>query len=194
MKYNLRLTSWQARDIARNKKTNMKKWLRSFFESNVPEDIGEVLVEWEVEIRRNPQRSFWWYVILALVLIGLLVYSVLTANYLLAMILVIFGFIIIFDHYQSPRPVSIRVAEDGLVVGQKFYPHSSIASFWIAYNPPEIKYLYLDLDQTGNKVLGLPLGDVNPLELREVLEEYIEEDLNRENEILADYLTRKLKI
>jgi hypothetical protein len=40
----------------------------------------------------------------------------------------------------------------------------------------------------------LPLGDVNPLELREVLEEYIEEDLNRENEILADYLTRKLKI
>ena len=80
------------------------------------------------------------------------------------------------------------------MIGSKFYEWSDIKNFRIVYKPPEVKRLYIDLKNIFLSDFSVPLRDKNPIEVREVLKDYLKEDLTKEEETLTDRMGRWLKI
>jgi len=168
----------------------MKTYLKILFSPQLPEDIGNIGIQWKFPEYIERAKSKAWYIIVLGLLAIMIVYSIITTNVLFAVILVLAVFTIIFQNLQPPRQVPVVIGEDGIIIDKSFYPYKMLKSFWLAYDPPEIKYLYLDFTSNIRKSLSIPLDDVNPLELREFLINYIEEDLTREEEEVEETLGR----
>ena len=172
----------------------VKELFRSTVLRHPPEDIGEALMSWQFPEYVKHERSKRWYVA-ALVLSGLLLlYAVFTTNFLFAIIVLVFLFIGIFQYFQEPRNLRVTIAEDGIVLAKRFYPFKELASFWMVYEPPRVKNLYLDFKSRGKRSLSIPLENVNPLDLRDLLNEFLEEDLEREQEFFDEALSRVMKL
>ena len=158
------------------------------------EDHGQVLLKWDFPEYAQYQRSRSWHIIMTLVLIIAIFYSFLAGNFLFTIFLILFGLIIILHLRHSPIKVEMKIFEDGLMIGSKFYEWTDIKSFRLVYRPSETKRLYLDLKNVLLSDLSVSLEDQNPLEVRNILKEYLEEDLNKGEETLIDRLNRWLKI
>ena len=157
------------------------------------EDYGKILFSWKIPEYPSYKRGAGWYIGFILIFGGLIFYAIWTANFLFAIILALAGFIVLYSVFHSPQELRFEIREDGIILGDHFYPYKGFKSFWIIYEPPEIKNLYLDFKGWRPK-LSVPLMNQNPLKVRETLLKYLEEDLEKEEESTTDYLSRRLKI
>lgn len=168
--------------------------LKFLLTPRVPDDIGEVHVEWKFPEYVSQPRSRVWYLVASGLLGLLILYAVWVANYLFAVILVLSVLIILYQYFQEARLVDVRIGEDGIIVDNKFYPWKILKCFWLVYNPPAAKFLYLEFKTKIQKYLPIPLQDINPLELREILLNYLNEDINKDEEEFDDTIARLLKM
>lgn len=155
---------------------------------------GKVLVSWKIKEYKQYERKRGWYAIAGLIGLGMLVYAVWTFNFLFAFIVILFGIIIYLQTKGKPAELAVNITEDGIEVGDTFYPYSSIDKFWIIYEPPDIKNLYLHIKRVFRPELSVDLGKANPLKVRKALLDYLEEDLEEEDESGSDYLSRQMKL
>ena len=167
----------------------------------MPQDItktdvntGEVIFYWTIKEYEKYARGKRWYLIMSLIAGLLILYSVLTANYLFALIIVLFGIILIMQEMNEPMEMDFAICETGIVVGTKYYPYSELEKYWIIYSPPDVKILYFELKGVVFHRLGVNLGDINPNEVRAFLNQYLFEDLENEEEPLSDRLGRLFKL
>lgn len=158
------------------------------------QERGPVRLAWTYPEFNQHQRGAAWYIGFAAVAIGLLVYSIFTSNYLLAIVVILFGFIMLNYHRHEPNPVNFEIRDKGIVVGSRYLPFSSLQSFWIVYQPPHIKTLYFLRRARLRNEISIPLIEANPLQVRELLENVLSEDLEKETETPNDSLARILKI
>jgi len=162
-------------------------------EESKKEDHGQILMSWSFPEYAKYRRSVGWYVGMVIVVGSLLLYCVLTANFLFAVIVVMMLMVVVFHNLREPVRVDFYITEDGLKVGERFYAWSDIKNFWIIYQPPEVKTLYFDFKGLAPN-LPVDLQDQNPIKVREVLLRFLKEDLTRERELAGDELSRWLKI
>ncbi|MBT5338244.1 hypothetical protein HN858_04115 [Candidatus Falkowbacteria bacterium] len=172
----------------------MKKFLIDLTTPKMPADIGDIHISWDFPEFVQQKRSRIWYIVFSVILALLLFYAVWTSNFLFALILLLGGFIVIFQYFQTARKIPVVVGEDGLIVDTQFFSYKVLKSFSIVYEPPTIKYLYLDFRKAVRKSLPIPLEDVNPLKVREALLNYIDEDLEREEEDFDETFERILRL
>lgn len=145
----------------------------------------------EFESRSRNKKWWTWFTIIDLVII---VYAVVSANYLFALILVMISGIVVFREYHDTETITCTLTDDGIFIDEKLYNWDEIQSFWFVYQPPEIKNLYISFKSLLRPTLTIPLLDQNPLTLRQYLSQYIEEDLEKEGEPTTDALGRLLKL
>ncbi len=157
-------------------------------------NIGDVQYEWTVKEYIQHERHQNWYWIMGAVAILLVIYSVVTANYLFALITVLFGIILFMQDMVSPMDVYFAITNTGIVIGKKYYRYSEINNFWIIYNPPFTKNLYFGQNNVLKHRMQIPLYDYDPRPIRDYLTQYLEEDLDQEEEPLSDRLSRVFKI
>ena len=157
-------------------------------------DHGKTLISWEFPEYIKHERGRNW--LIGAILIGgsLFVFVFFTANFLFGVILVIAAIIMFLHHRGEPDMINFSILEDGLELGEKFYAYKDIKNFWIIYEPPKVKSLYFDFKNVFRPRLNLPLENINPLKIRETLLNYLEEDLEQENEPPTDGLARWLKL
>ena len=155
---------------------------------------GKVLLNWQFPEFIKYQRTVSWYIWTALIVIGLIIYSIFTANFFL-IVIVLMVLLILFIHYkQEPLLVNFEIAEGGIVLANKFYPYKDIKNFWLIYEPPDTKFLYFDFVNAWRPRLIIPLDKQNPLQIRKILLKYLTEDLEQKNEPLSEALGRFLKL
>lgn len=157
-------------------------------------DYGVEFMRWEVYEYPKYERGRLWYLLMAMVGGGLLIYSLISGNFLFALILVMFALVLYMSAANEPAKVHFVVAEDGVGLGNAFYPYKEMRSFWFVYDPPEVSNLYIDFRSGIHPRLIVDLEAQNPNEVREVLSQFIREDFSREDEPLSDILGRVLKI
>lgn len=155
---------------------------------------GETYLAWEVDEYARYKRSVAWYVGAGLVGLVLLWYALATVNFLFGLIVIIFAIVVVLSGTREPHRVTVSLTEDGIEMGTRFYPYREYEAFWIVYEPPLVKSLYLDPKSSMQPPFGVPLEDVNPNTVREILLPAIKEDLERDNEPFADSLARLLRI
>ena|SRR3989338_9807760 len=156
--------------------------------------LGDVLHEWTIQEYEQYERGLAWYVFMILIGLGLVFYSLMTGNFLFALIVVLFAIILFLQSHQMPLQVVFQITELGVVVGSRFYPYSEFESFYIIYNPPEVKTLFLETKSIFRPLLRVPLLDRNPLEVKHSLREFLSEDAEKEGEPLSDRMARNWRI
>ncbi len=149
---------------------------------------------WSVVEHQHHDRGFTWYLVATLVGAALIVYALITGNIMFAFIVIIFAIILFILSRIPPKSLVVVAAADGLTVGSRHYTWKDIKNFWIAYDPPEVKSLYIEFAGGFRSRLSLGLDEVDPVAIREFLMQYILEDDTKTEEPFMDWLSRVLKI
>lgn len=157
-------------------------------------DAGSALVSWETWEYPPVERSRRWYVIASVLSIALLLYALLTANFVFAVIILMFAVLQLMKDLRKPARMEIHVTTGGIVFGNDFYPYENIRDFSIVYYPPDVKTLYVSFYGIMSPTLTVPLEGADPNIVREALLPYAFENLNRDREYLTDLITRLYKL
>ena len=154
---------------------------------------GLEYLDWDSSGDRIHRGSL-WYLIAAITGVSLLIYATVSANFLFALILLMFGLITYLSSVDTSGGVHVVITEEGVVVGSVLHAYKDIEHFWFAYEPPLVKNLYLDLKSPWVPRVVIHLDETNPNEVRELLEMYVVEDLTQDEEPLMEGIARVLKL
>lgn len=157
------------------------------------EDYGEVFFNWKFPEFPKYHRDKSWYVWAVVVIVLLLLFSIFSGNLLFGLI-VIMSALIILMFQRSDDEVEFKITEDGISINQKFYNYQDIQNFFIIYEPPEVKTLYFEPKSIISPRIPVALEDQDPVKIRELLLQYLDEDLDREDEPVSDQTSRLFKL
>jgi hypothetical protein len=157
-------------------------------------NIGEVAFSWEFKEYEQYERGGKWYLIMSIIAILLILFAVLSGNYLFALIVVLFVIIMFLQNLQHPLPVEFGLTDNGIVLGNKFYSYRELDKFWLLYSPPAVQMLYFEPKTIVRHRLSVPLPDIDPSKVRDFLNQFLTEDLEQEEEPFSERLSRILKI
>jgi len=157
-------------------------------------NIGKIILRWQFQDFKPVYRSRTWWVVMGLIAGGLVVWSVLSWNFLFALIIIIGAIILVSESQREPRRLECKITTLGVAVGKKFWRWSELAEFWIAYHPPQVTNLYLVPKNPFDPRVRVPLVRTNPLEVRKLLSNNVTEDLTREDEPTSEALSHLLKL
>ncbi len=157
-------------------------------------NTGRVVFEWLINEYEQYDRSRRWYFLMIFFGLLLVAYALLTANYLFALVVILFGIVLYVHEIQPPIEVYFGITETGIIIGRKFYRYSELEGFWLIYNPPEVKNLYFRLKNVVRFRVKIPLLDYDPRPVREYIKQFLTEETEHEEEPLSDRLARVLKI
>ncbi|MFH1405516.1 MAG: hypothetical protein ABIH21_05510 [Patescibacteria group bacterium] len=156
--------------------------------------LGEVLVRWEVDEYPKHQRSALWFTISGIIGIVLIIYAIVTANFIFAVIILMIGVIMVASSMKEPDKLNVVITNTGIVIGDLFYSYVGIRDFSLVYNPPHTKLLYLDFVTAWRPMISVPLENVDPNEVRERLIPFCIENLERSEERIIDIFRRRYKL
>lgn len=137
----------------------------------------------------NKDRS--WFIILTIIAIGLLLLALFTKNIIFAVLISISFFSIFIYALKKPENVNLVISHKGVKINKTLYEFNSLKSFWIFYEPPEIKEISLRSKKMVMPYIKIPLGEQNPVEIRRFLIKYLPERKHKES--LIDNLARILR-
>lgn len=157
-------------------------------------DHGKLLLKWTFPEYLPHKRGKAWYFWTLAIGLALLIWSIVVSNYLFTLIIVVISLIFVLQNRRTPALLECQIKEDGLEIGRNFYAFRDLKKFYLIYRPPEVKTLYLDFKTGLRPTLPILLENQNPLKVREVLKNYLDEDLEKEEEPAADAISRSLKI
>ncbi|MCH7492634.1 hypothetical protein IID19_03545 [Patescibacteria group bacterium] len=159
------------------------------------EDHGDVLASWDFPEFVKYQRTLGWYIITSVVVLAFILFGIFTQNYLFIVLIAIFIIIYVMRSRREPIKLNVSLTEDGIEIGtETFYKWKDIKSFWIIYEPPEVKNLYFDFKTGIRPSISISLESQNPVNIRKKLLEFLTEDTEKENESFSDGLSRMLKL
>jgi hypothetical protein len=162
-------------------------------ETQLP-DYGKKLTAWDFQETPKHERSLLWYIITGVIFLGLVLYSTLSSNFLFTLIIFLGGATFLFSSFKPARKINFEIYQDGIIINNIFTPFTDLKKFWLIYNPPEIKTLYITQNNIFKNELSIPLEQQNPVRIREILLDYLKEDLNQEEENFVDLLRRRMKL
>lgn len=156
-------------------------------------DKASILLQFRVEAEQRPLNKI-LLGIAGVVGIGVVIYFTLSGNYLATLLFWIAGATVgftLYDKRKNPRDLTCKIRTEGVQVNNDLYPYDSLKSFWIFYDPPHHQELSLRsrAPLTGGYI-KIPLGDADPVQIREMLLKFIHE--KRQEEGLADALARTI--
>jgi uncharacterized membrane protein YobD (UPF0266 family) len=157
-------------------------------------NIGATQLEWEVDEYPKHERSQRWYLIASVLAVALITYAVATANFLFAVIILMICVITLLSTFVPSQRVPVIITNTGFVVADMYYDYEAIKSFAIAYDPPDVKLLYVQFQSALHPSLSVPLEDVDPNEVREYLLPFCAENLEHTQERLTDTVRRLYKL
>jgi len=157
------------------------------------QDYGQVLLSWRFAEFPSYERNTGWYIWGGIILIIFLIFSIWTSNFLFALITVMIAMTVLLFQRNNGQ-VQFEITEDGILLNKKFYSYEVLKNFYIIYQPPEVKTLYFEPKALLQPRIPISLEDQDPVKVREILLQYLEEDLDQEDEPLSDFFSRLFKL
>ncbi len=158
-------------------------------------DQGDEIISWQVPEYEKHERNKSWYILAGVIGLLFLIYAIYTKNFLFAVIIIVVALIIILHDSREPDLIKVSITDEGMIVGRKFYDYDEIKNFSIVYKPKqEVRNLYFEFKSALRQRLSIPLGDMNPLSIRENLLKYLPEDLDRTDQPLSEGLAKMFKL
>ncbi len=156
--------------------------------------IGDVIHRWIVKEYEKHERSQSWYITWGVIAALLVLQGMVSGNFLFSLVIILAGIILYVQSKQDPLDVSFAITALGIIVGNRFYPYGELDGFYIIYEPPQVKMLFIETTSSVRPLLRIPLMDNNPIEIRATLRKHLDEDLAKEAEPVADTFARRWRI
>lgn len=150
------------------------------------------IIEWQAPEFTEHEKNTSWHVIFTVIALLLIGYAVYIKSILSAITFVLLSILGWYFANKKPEIILYKLTSTGIVNSDTIIPYKNIKSFWIVYNPPLVKTLNFETTALLNRIVSIELGEQDPLKAREYLQNYITEDLDRE-ESLTDIISRKAK-
>lgn len=144
---------------------------------------NQAIYAWQAPLYVNKRKPFWWYIVAAAVVIGLVVYGLVSGAWTLSMAIVLFVGVYYYFSNQEVPVVDIVLSEAGVRVGGKVYPYSMFRTFWVDYHPPVIQELHLIPNNNYKYELTLNLQGQNPAPIKAVLQQFMPEWADRQKTV-----------
>jgi hypothetical protein len=130
-----------------------------------------------------------WYWVTGGLLLAIVIYALITDSILMAITFILIGMLGYIFAEREPRTIQMEINPEGIRVDNYFYGYEDLKSFWIFYETEEeIRVLSLHGKRTFLPHIHIPIGDTNPIIIREVLIHYLPEI--RQELTLLDRLER----
>ncbi|TAK96019.1 hypothetical protein EPO05_02785 [Patescibacteria group bacterium] len=139
------------------------------------EQFDGIHLYWEAHEFEKHERSRRWYLIASLLLGGIIIWAIVINAPIMAITFVLAGIVGFLQLQREPQVLEFLVTEDGVVAGNEIYPFEQIKSFWIFYHPPHEKILSLELKDRFSLHVQIPLGEANPVAVRDTLMQFVPE-------------------
>lgn len=157
-------------------------------------EFGRIFFDWKVPEYTVHERSHAWYLVMIILGLALIIWSIYTANFLFALIIILATFIIFLRIYYEPKDLDCQITEDGIKIGNQFFDYEILQNFYIIYYPPAIKKLFFTRKGINLADISVPLDKMNPILIRQQLLGYLREDLEREHQSTADLIEMLFKL
>jgi hypothetical protein len=72
--------------------------------------------------------------------------------------------------------------------------YKEMKNFFVIYEPPQVSMVFIILKNRAKPRISIPLNGQNPVKVRDLLLNFVEEDLDKDDEPGSDYLIRALKL
>ena len=133
------------------------------------------LLSWEAEEYAHHEKNKDWYWSVGIVTIGFFALALILGNILFAILALIAGFTVALYGSKKPKIIQFSITSRGIKTDKILYPYDHLQYFWINYDPPHIRELYLISKKTFQTQINIPWGQADPNEVREHLIKFLEE-------------------
>ena len=138
--------------------------------------LEEPTFSWEAPEYEHFEKHPRWYWMMGVILTAIVVYAIVTNSILMAITFILIGMLGYFFAEREPRIIAMEITPDGVQVDNYFYEYDNLRSFWIFYEVEEdIKVLSLLSQKTFLPYIHVPIGNANPIRIRETLLHYLPE-------------------
>lgn len=148
-------------------------------------------ITWQAYEYQQPERHPHWFAALWIFALALAAVAVILKSYLLAVFLVLSAGVVNIFALKPPGQFTFSLGGENLTIGDKTHPLKEFTSFWI-FERPDGNILSLEGKRFLNAHLHIPLADINPQEVRELLAVNLTESEHEES--LLDLLAERLKL
>jgi len=140
-------------------------------------EAGATLLSWEAEEFSQVERSWVWYLVGAIIALGLVVLAVLFRQWLLAIIVVLLALVLFQIVRAKPGKIEVKLTENGILAKGKFYPYQNFKSFGIVEGQNRIE---IDATKAFGRSLTLPFYETDEAKIVSLLEEHLENVAKKE--------------
>lgn len=151
----------------------------------------KIHLKWIAPEFDHQEKDRSWFIIFGLIAAGLFLWAVLTKNILFALLIILSYFSLSIYAVKKPKNLKLAITSRGIRIDKTLYEYDNLRSFWIFYNPPHHKELSIRSRKTVMPYIKIPLGEINPAEVRKYLVKYIPE--KKQEESLIDNIARNLR-
>lgn len=136
----------------------------------------EPAFSWEAPEYEHTEKHPKWYWVTGAALLAIVVYAIITDSVLMAITFILIGMLMYIYAEREPRQIRMEISPNGIVVDRQIYDFDDLKSFWIFYEiEAGFKVLSLHSKKTFLPHIHIPVGEANPIVIREVLLNYLPE-------------------
>jgi hypothetical protein len=188
----------KAKSISAQNLLVKSKPVNNIEETKTPvETFGQPLFFWQAPEYINYEKGTLWYivvVILAIFAVAITVYFAVSSgnwsNWILIPVIIMFVVVLFFYNRRKPQLRDCAFNERGVRIGEKIYFFNQFSSFWFLESPEGIS-LNLQPLKRFSPIVTLPLSNINPEDLKPILNKNLPEQ--KKEEAFIDRIARKLK-
>jgi hypothetical protein len=150
--------------------------------------MSQTFFHWQAKEYHKQAKTKRWYLIATFLLAGIIFYALFTNSPIMAITFILIGVVGFLILEKNPEPIDFMITEDGIRAGNELYAYEYINSFWIVYEPEGKQYISIHTQAEILPYIKIPLGDMDPVAIREVLLDYLPEKKHTEGliDILGD--------
>lgn len=140
-----------------------------------------VILEWEALEYDHLPKDRRWFLISGVIAAAIVLYGLFTANYFLSLLTIIAGFLVFLYAVRPPKMIYAAITSRGVQIGRRIFLYEDLNSFWIFYEAGGIKELSIESRKAVVPFLRVPLGDTDPVTVREHLIRFVPERQHEES-------------
>jgi hypothetical protein len=174
----------------------------------MPENNRLSSISWKIPEFEVRERNRNWYLFAALFFLVCIFFSFFeiinwkvvflgsNSNFIFPLILIATIILYIMNEGHNPNILDFTLSPTGVTIGSSFYDYDIISTFCVLYKPDEdLKRLYFEFKNGfRHPRLSINLYDEDPIEIRNFLKRYLDEDLTRIAPPISEQLTKLLKL
>lgn len=150
-----------------------------------------ILLKWKAPEYEHHHKSRGWFILLWAIFGYLIIRAFLDKNIIEIILWFISGLTINIITLKEPKIIEFQITSQGILANNHLYRFDSIESFWIFYDPPDIKNVSFILKHHLSTHMHLPLSNTDPIKVRELLINIIPEE--EQKETLSEVFFRAIK-